>query len=820
MNSLAIYYYNGQETEKNLEKAFYWFQKAAENDNEATMFFLANCYKIGEGIEKNLEKAFYWYQKAAEYSNEVAMLHLAKCYYDGEGIEKNLEEAFYWYQKAAENDHIGAMSYLAICYNNGEGTEKNEEKAFYWFQRAAENGDNNAMNRKEFYNGEGTEMNLEKAFYWFQKAAENGNKEAIRSLAICYTNGEGAEKNLEKVFYFLQELVEKNYVEAMYNLAICYYNGRGTEKNLEKAFYWFLKAIENGNEEAIRGLAFCYKNGEGTEKNLEKAFYWFQKAAENGDEKAMYILAKCYYNGEGIEKDFEKAFYWYQKASENGNENAMNNLANCYESGEGVEKNLEKAFYWYQKAVENGDKEAMNNLVMNYKNGEGIEKNLEKAFYWYQKMAESNKESTGKNELCNECKQPYIDYQWCQQCNSKRFQQDFLKWTSKNKFVDEFIKEAQLNAKNCYEVLEWIPYNKLSSINYHDKGGFSEINKAIWSDGPIDSWDFDKQQWNRWSFQTGYEVILKILNNSSSLNSKFLDEWKYHYNCQKKSFSKFIQFFGITQDPYNLNYIIVMSYAKKGNIRKCLPNIIKFKWQDRLQLLKNIILGLKVIHESSLTHGDFHDGNILVSDDYNEIFIIDLGLCKPINDLQNSDKIDNEIYGVLPYMAPEIIRKEPYTPASDIYSFSMIMWEFTSGIPPFDHEAHDLELSLSICEGERPKINKNTPQCYVDLMTKCWDSNPSNRPTITELEYKISEWIKCIDEYYRTNRDGDYRRNVPNIDSKFRSDMSEFVKVSDNSVQEQTNISIVQSHPQAYYTSRNLTEILFKDDSEHLDCMI
>src|SRR3989337_278563 len=138
-----------------------------------------------------------------------------------------------------------------------------------------------------------------------------------------------------------------------------------------------------------------------------------------------------------------------------------------------------------------------------------------------------------------------------------------------------------------------------------------------------------------------------------------------------------------------------MSYAKKGSLRKCLSDIIKFKWQDKLQLLKKIILGLKVIHESNLTHGDFHDGNILISDDYNELFIIDLGLCKPINDLQDSD---NEIYGVLPYMAPEILRRDPYTPASDIYSLSMIMWEFTSGVPPFNHEAHDFHLSLNICE--------------------------------------------------------------------------------------------------------------------------
>jgi serine/threonine protein kinase len=264
-----------------------------------------------------------------------------------------------------------------------------------------------------------------------------------------------------------------------------------------------------------------------------------------------------------------------------------------------------------------------------------------------------------------------------------------------------------------------------------------------------------------------------------------------------------------------------MSYAKKGSLGKYLSDIIKFKWQDKLQLLKNIILGLKVIHESKLTHGDFHDGNILVSDNYNEVFIIDLGLCKPINDSQDSN--NNDIYGVLPFMAPEILRRDPYTSASDIYSFSMIMWEFTSGVRPFNYEIHDHYLTLSICEGERPKIIENTPKCYIELMKKCWDSDPSNRPTIIMLEKIISKWIGCINEYYRLNRDGDYKYEVTDIDNQLRNDMLQFVKADKILVQKQTNTTIIQSHSQAYYTSRKLSEFLVQKESEEsqcLECMI
>src|ERR1044072_3354863 len=61
--------------------------------------------------------------------------------------------------------------------------------------------------------------------------------------------------------------------------------------------------------------------------------------------------------------------------------------------------------------------------------------------------------------LCEECSQPNIDGNWCQSCNSKHFQQEFNKWTSGNKEINEFIQKFQLNANNYHEVLEWIPYD-------------------------------------------------------------------------------------------------------------------------------------------------------------------------------------------------------------------------------------------------------------------------------------------------------------------------------------------------------------------------
>ncbi|PKY29737.1 hypothetical protein RhiirB3_446473 [Rhizophagus irregularis] len=82
------------------------------------------------------------------------------------------------------------------------------------------------------------------------------------------------------------------------------------------------------------------------------------------------------------------------------------------------------------------------------------------------------------------------------------------------------------------------------------------------------------------------------------------------------------------------------------------------------------------------------------------------------------------------------------------------------------------------------------------------------------LENIISEWIRCINKYYEINRDGDYKYEVPIIDNQLKNDMEEFVEADKALLQGQANAYIMQSHPQTYYTSRKLTEILVQEESQ------
>jgi serine/threonine protein kinase len=192
-----------------------------------------------------------------------------------------------------------------------------------------------------------------------------------------------------------------------------------------------------------------------------------------------------------------------------------------------------------------------------------------------------------------------------------------------------------------------------------------------------------------------------------------------------------------------------------------------------------------------------------LKDEYDDIYISDLRLCKPLNLVLKQ----HDIYGVLPFMAPEVLRGKPYISASDIYSFSMIMWEFTSGVSPFNGRAHNLQLSLSICKSERPEIIENTPQCYVDLMKKCWDEDPLKRPSALEVSDIIKKWTIC-------------GKNIEDISEELKNNIMEFINAPIG-----YRTFATESHSQACYTSRlldftskKLNEIL---ESECLDdCIV
>ncbi|POG66833.1 kinase-like domain-containing protein [Rhizophagus irregularis DAOM 181602=DAOM 197198] len=151
----------------------------------------------------------------------------------------------------------------------------------------------------------------------------------------------------------------------------------------------------------------------------------------------------------------------------------------------------------------------------------------------------------------------------------------------------------------------------------------------------------------------------------------------------------------------------------------------------KLNKLRDMIKGLKMLHDEGVIHQDYHSGNIFNAGNKGASAITgDFGISKSA--IETSDD-DNEVYGIIPYVAPEVFQGQKYTKSSDIYSFSMIMWELMTGRRPFWDRSHDTELIIEICDGLRPPIVTNAPEGYIELMQKCWHSDPNERQSASDV---------------------------------------------------------------------------------------
>jgi len=109
--------------------------------------------------------------------------------------------------------------------------------------------------------------------------------------------------------------------------------------------------------------------------------------------------------------------------------------------------------------------------------------------------------------------------------------------------------------------------------------------------------------------------------------------------------------------------------------------------------------------------------------------LIDSRFRAKVADFGLSEKKKNGLTGTPYFMAPEYLRGRSYSPACDIYSVGIILWEIYARKDPYEGEAM-MKVLCQVCDpsiNRRPDVPETMPQKMADIMKKCWSPDPFYR---------------------------------------------------------------------------------------------
>ncbi|GBB89882.1 hypothetical protein RclHR1_16700002 [Rhizophagus clarus] len=158
-------------------------------------------------------------------------------------------------------------------------------------------------------------------------------------------------------------------------------------------------------------------------------------------------------------------------------------------------------------------------------------------------------------QYCKVCYNKY-EFEWCKTCQMNILKSNFANWTSGNRNINSFIQKMQSKINKPGDIIfEWIPYNNF--INVKEIEGNCLIT-TIWKNAPF-YYDISKKEWTRVSYE---KTCLRNIYNSQYLTDKLLNEVEsylldYENERQRYNESKKCQNYGVSQNPYTKNYILV-----------------------------------------------------------------------------------------------------------------------------------------------------------------------------------------------------------------------------------------------------------------------
>ncbi|KAK8870912.1 hypothetical protein M9Y10_008825 [Tritrichomonas musculus] len=369
------------------------------------------------------------------------------------------------------------------------------------------------------------------------------------------------------------------------------------------------------------------------------------------------------------------------------------------------------------------------------------------------------------------------------------------------KYIDEFpiTFDDDHHIKQLDEIME-SKLHTFKSINFSSKGSIYEtemisVNLDI---SPFDIKDFDCNDDNL--ADCLYYTISNVVETETGNNFTLMN---FGYNFYKHNILTFCRELNIMLQLNHpsilrcINYSCIdlinrnqpsaiLEYASPHGFLSNVNQIRSNQWNNTKKLINiyGIASAVSYLHKNNIIHRDLKTENIFIDCS----FYPKLSGFHISKRAKNTFETSQHIKGTPAYLAPEVYLRKEYSKASDVYSFAFVMYEIMMDKKCFNNGISPKQIKKMIAEkGYRPSFDSKIPECYKQLIEKCWSQDPSERPTFDEIVFQLKnnkefitedineeeyyEYIKYIDEFPITF---DNDRQIKELEEYFRFQIWKF----------------------------------------------
>uniref|UniRef100_A0A8D2L4B0 Tyrosine-protein kinase n=1 Tax=Varanus komodoensis TaxID=61221 RepID=A0A8D2L4B0_VARKO len=245
------------------------------------------------------------------------------------------------------------------------------------------------------------------------------------------------------------------------------------------------------------------------------------------------------------------------------------------------------------------------------------------------------------------------------------------------------------------------------------------------------------------TYNTHTKVAVKTMKPGSMSVEAFLEEANIMKTLQHDKLVKLHAVVTKEEPIY-----IITEFMEKGSLldflksdegrKQPLPRLIDFASQ--------IAEGMAFIEQQNYIHRDLRAANILVSG-LLVCKIADFGLARVIDDNEYTAREGSKF--PIKWTAPEAINYGSFTIKSDVWSFGVLLMEIiTYGRTPYPGMSH-MEVIRALERGYRMPCPEGCPREFYEVMMRCWEKQPENRPTFESNQSILEDFFIATEGQYQ-----------------------------------------------------------------------